>query len=515
MFDPGGSHSVGDLIANASLDAQPFADTVLDSGVDTPAVIAALELGLPMGSASAGTNAALDGLRAYRNQIGSRDGSGWMDNTTILTAATLMTDAGPEAMTPLTVWDLVTFTQAAISYEHIYHHEHHEVNDAEINRWLGGDILRPIPLPEKPPGATSPLPDPWNGPHRFMCEVWGEAFSWLKRLSERVDTPTLDGSQLAIVREAWSLALARPDLSANEIVDWKHATSQWTSPSNTLLREMVDATSINDTAIWIDPAPEFEEFQRLQVEAGVRPIPRGRLLTDLNLRAYINQRLADFFGLPYICAAARVPFRKHLYDRAVAVQQRLTAVKLLDDRYAEVAEDVRLRLPVFLAIAIRRASEPNDLWSAVAKLRGDAKPYRARRSDLDAALARGDLKEVKRLAKALTTDVDSILTVAGKAVATASMSVVEEIAKGDVTGIASGVAAAEAVGKGLLASSVADRVMWRLRRPHLLWINDVMDEAKHLTEALPDFTRVWQIPEREQSMFLNRFPTMGALQQLS
>ena len=112
----------------------------------------------------------------------------------------------------------------------------------------------------------------------------------------------------------------------------------------------------------------------------------------------------------------------------------------------------------------------------------------------------------------MTTDVDSVLNVAGRAVAASGLAAVEELAKGDVTGIATGVAAAEAAGRGLLESSVVDRLMWRLRRPYLLWINDVMDEARCITEAMPDVARIWRIPERERSIFAARFRAMGALQ---
>jgi hypothetical protein len=54
--------------------------------------------------------------------------------------------------------------------------------------------------------------------------------------------------------------------------------------------------------------------------------------------------------------------------------------------------------------------------------------------------------------------------------------------------------------------------MWRVRRPHLLWLNDVMDEARHLTEALPQVARIWEIPERELSALSERFGMMGTLQ---
>jgi hypothetical protein len=512
MLDPGECGSLDELITEAIADAQPFADTVRQFGTDSPTVAAALDLGLSFRSTATGTHESLEQLRAYRGSLGSREASAWMDNTTLLTASTLISEAGREAMTPLTIWDLVTFARAAISYERIYHHVHPEIDDAAINSRLREKVLHAVPLPTQPPG-TPPLHDSDDGPSRFMYDLWFDAHNWLKRLAQRANTATLDGVQLGAVREAWSRALNRPDLEAGDIVDWEGASTRWISPSRVLLIQMANATDIESNYMYIDPTPPFQELARLQAQAGVQPPDElSELLTDLNLRAYINQRLADFFGLPYVCGAGRVPFRKHLYDRAVAVQHRLTALDIIDDQYAALAGGVQLRLPVFLALAVRHASDPDDIWDALVDLRTEARRYRASRTELDAALARRDLDEVERVGKALTTDIDSILAVAGRAVATAGIAVVEEIAKGDVTGIAGGVAAVEASAQGLLESSVVDRLRWRLRRPYLLWLNDVMDEARHLTEALPHVARVWRIPERELSIFSERFRMMATLQ---
>ncbi len=511
--EPGESTSIAELVAGAAEDAQPFADTVRHLGADNPAVIAALELGVGLGSGVAGTQAAVDELREYHRHVDLREASGWMDNTTVLTASTLMSDGGYEAMTPLTVWDLVTFARAVVGYERLYHHAHPSVDDASMNRSLGEDVFRAVPLPVQSTGATSVLPERWEGAHRFMCDLWFNAHQWLKRLANSVNSGTLDGVELAAVRDAWSLALGRPDLQIESIVNWKDATTRWQSPSDTLLTQIADATQVAATYMYLDPTPPFQELARQRAAAGLKTIDNlGQLLTDLNLRAYINQRLADFFGVPYVCGAARVPFRKHLYDRAVGVQYQLAAVDVIDDRYAEVARDVKLRLPVFLALAVREASGPADLWHALAELRREAKPYRVARKELDDALMRRDAKQAAFVAKALATDVDSVLLIAGKAVASAGVAVIEEVAKGDVMGVASSVAAVEAASRGLLASSVVDRLIWRLRRPYLLWMNDVIDEAKHLTEALPAVARIWQLPEREQSLFTSRFVEMGKLQ---
>jgi len=474
-----------------------FADTVEHFGVDSPVVTAAIDLGLPFNSAAAMSPVGLEELEKYRASVAiSAHGCGWMDNTTILTATTLMSDSGLEAMTPLTIWDLVTFFKSVASFERIYHHEHPGVDDDMINRVFGENVLTPVPLPFKAANDTSPLPDKWVGPHRFMWDTWEAAHGWLKRLARRAGTQTLDGLQLVAVRDAWRHALDDPDLTTDEIVNWKDASTRWRSPSDALLRQIADATDVADTNVYIDPTPAFRELAKQQAAAGMKPTGRrGELLTDLNLRAYVNQRLADFFELPYVCGVARVPFRRHLYDRAVAVQHQLTTLELVDGSYDQLAANARLQLPVFLAIAIRQASKPDDLWTGLGALRREAAAYRRVRIYLDEALGRGDLKEAEKLAKALSTSVDNVLKVAGEAVAAGGLASINRISQGDITGVASAIAAFQAAGQKLLDSSIIDRLRWRLLKPHLLWINNTMDEARTITEALPGLEKIWKIPE--------------------
>src|ERR1051326_8423207 len=105
--------------------------------------------------------------------------SAWMDNTTIVTACALMSEEGPKVMTPLTVWDVVTFVRAVVCYERIYHHEHPDIDEARVNQLLGGDVFKSVPLPTRAIEDGRLLPDPWDGAHRFMCETWEQSFVWL------------------------------------------------------------------------------------------------------------------------------------------------------------------------------------------------------------------------------------------------------------------------------------------------------------------------------------------------
>lgn len=474
---------------------------------DEPASLGYAKYGIPYGSSVCQDQKRLQDIEAYRAIVENTNCSAWMDNTTIMTACRLMSENGAEVMTPLTVWDLVTFINAVVCYEHIYHHEHPAVDDVEINKLLGGNMLKSVPVPFQEPGENRYLPkdEDWNGAYRFMCHVWQESYYWLERLYRSVGTRSLDGQQIEAVTNAWRKALGKDDLKPEDLVDYKGVNNRWRSPSNGLLSQIVDFTSLEDTQIYLDPDEKFKEFFSSK--------ERKKVLSDLNLRSHINQRIAEFFELPYACSAARLPFRKYLYDRGLKIHQELTTAKVIDERYGELSGGVHLRLPVFLAVALREAKTPTDLWSAIAKLRQGATKFRTYRAELDEELARGDKRKAEEMAKALSTSMDSLLEITSRvtANATASVKLVWSLSQGDLLTATNDISAVVAAGKGLLETSFVERLMWRLRKPQLLWINDVVEQSTHLTEALDGFSRVWQIPLNRQEVFLERFKSMTGL----
>jgi hypothetical protein len=87
----------------------------------------------------------------------------------------------------------------------------------------------------------------------------------------------------------------------------------------------------------------------------------------------------------------------------------------------------------------------------------------------------------------------------------------ERFAKGDIAPMSTAISAGVAAAKGMFKSSFTDRLMWRLRKPELLWVNDLVDQAHHLTEAMPNFSRIWEIPPNRQAIFAKRFQKMALL----
>jgi hypothetical protein len=215
--------------------------------------------------------------------------------------------------------------------------------------------------------------------------------------------------------------------------------------------ETVGATSVKDNYDFLDPTQDKTKRMRM---FGIDPDERlSSLLTDLNLRSYLNQQFADFFGLPYVSAAGRVPFRRFLYDRAVNVQHALVTLGVVEDRYSELAANVQLRLPVLLAVTLRGCRRPDDLWPRIADLRVRASRFRDHRRELDAALARQDLAEAARVARALQTTADSVLSVAADCVSGAAGVFVDQISTGEPPTVETAVMATVAAAKPILKSS--------------------------------------------------------------
>jgi hypothetical protein len=513
MVDIKNLRSEADLVYAYVGSSQAYVDTIAGRE-DEPAMVGYAEYGVPWYSAACQGQAGLQDIAAYRALVENVHCSAWMDNTTIVTACALMSDEGPNVMTPLTVWDLVTFIRAVVCYERIYHHEHPDIDDERVNELLGGTVLKSVSLPIRAIEGGSILPDPWDGAHRLMCETWEESWGWLKRLHESVGSETLDGKNIQVVTEAWRAALGNADLQPTELVDFREVDKSWTSPSNQLLVETANVTSVDDTLMYLDPTEGFQKQSKRMRELGIYDVSQERrrqILSELNLRAYINQRIAEFFALPYACSAGRLPFRDHLHDRSLKVQQELVVAKVIDNRYAELGQSVKLRLPIFLSLALHSSITPEGLWFAIAELREEATKFRAHREGLDQALAGGDLKEFKKIGKALNTTVDNLLELAGKATTAAGAVVLENLAKGDIAPLGTGIGAAVAAAKGLFKSSFTERLMWRLRSPQLLWMNNLIDQSLHLTESMPDFSRIWEIPPNRQAIFAERFQRMAVL----
>jgi hypothetical protein len=286
MRDKNSLSSVSELVEGAFDETQAYIATIAGHE-EEPAMVAYAEYGVPWFTASCQTKSGLSDIESYRAKVGIVPCSAWMDNTTIVTACALMSEKGAENMTPLTIWDLATFMRSVVCYERIYHHVHPDVDDAKINGLLGEKVLVSVPLPTRY-DTDRILPDPWDGAHRLMCDIWFDAHGWLKRLHESIGKGTLNGTQIKALNEAWRTALGNPTIKTSDIVNFVQVDHRWRSPSNQLLVDTAAITNLEETRVWLDPDERFQEISKKRLELGLpdlAPQYRSDVLSHLNLRS--------------------------------------------------------------------------------------------------------------------------------------------------------------------------------------------------------------------------------------
>ena len=449
-------------------------------------------------------------LRQPRHYSGS---SVLLDNTTIVTLTSLLADG--DRLSPLTLWDLGRAVTALVAYDNVFHFANSQVNDDALNAALGQDVFRPLNLPDAGQGY-----DP-SGVRGLFNQAWTSTDSLMVELASSVGKSTVAGLEVEALTRQWSLALGRP-LKPNKVVDTNLSSYAWASPGAELLGQLWRTTS------HVISVPDPRMLDSLGARPGAEE-SLYRLIRECNYRGNVNQRLADHLSLPYLPNVARIPFQSRFYDRAQAVSDRLPSILALDRRYAERASQAQLLcgapfvLPVFLALAVRDAAMPQDLWAAVAKLRGQARRYRERRADLDRALERGDLDVTAATLKAVRTEAVKLTTLLADAGRAGGASLISSVEATPVTLLSgmpldwleAGLSALIAGVRKLLPESVAHRLMWRLCRPQFRFLSDIASQSRAISTSMPAIQRLWGLPERRIDDFQRRYEGFAELQDLA
>jgi hypothetical protein len=117
--------------------------------------------------------------------------------------------------------------------------------------------------------------------------------------------------------------------------------------------------------------------------------------------------MAHAFGLSYLPNSYRLPFQQHLYRTGEA--RRQTLLRFVDERYLKKADqfgaiEYRVRLPLFLAAILSRATKRSDVVSLLEETRSQASALRRRKTELEDAIRREDIEACRRLMRALETE---------------------------------------------------------------------------------------------------------------
>ena len=507
------------LIRRAEHDAQFCAATYSEGDSRARGYI---DFGIPTRSAAAVEPAGLAEITKWCEQPRQYTGSGvLLDNTTIVTLISLLQG---EKLSPLTLWDLGRAITALVTYDNIFHFENLDVNDDELNARLGQVAFRPLALPS--PGSYNA-----GGVREIFNTAWSDTHSIMQRLERNAGTSTMEGFEIGDLTRQWSVALGLPLEPAN-IVNSDMSDKEWRSPGPQLLLRFWEATRTQAYA----PRFEEERFEELRKQVSIGKPRSGadeaqfdslrKAIRESNYRGHVNERLASHLGLPYMPNVARIPFRSQFYDRAAIVSDRLPSILALDTRYSERAAQAPLLsgepfvLPVFLALAVRDAPASEDLWTAVATLRDQARHYRERRAALDKALDQGNLDVTAATFKAVGTEAEKLTTLLGAAGRAAADPLVESVKARPIALVAgmpldwlqTGLAVLIAGARKLLPESVRDRLMWRLSHPEYRFLSDAVSQSRVITNSMPAIQRIWGLPDSETERFRRRYEGFASLQ---
>jgi hypothetical protein len=132
------------------------------------------------------------------------------------------------------------------------------------------------------------------------------------------------------------------------------------------------------------------------------------LIGECHQRYLFNRLFSQSISLQYVPNAFRAPFQHWLHLRSSVVSQHLSLAKYVDHEYRGIVAErlkvgpTKLVVPLFLSAVLARVSNLSEIPEVLADLRLRARPLRERLSDLDKAIAKGDLNVIEGLRNALT-----------------------------------------------------------------------------------------------------------------
>src|SRR5215471_11560800 len=136
----------GSGVIRRLIDSERSVDTA-SADPDDPLVTGFAEFGLPPSSALAADTDLRD-LEAWRHSLQIPANCAFVDGTLLMTVEALLGFSGPEALTPVTLWELTAFIDALLCFDQLYCIQNPVINVSRFNRRLGADVLRVIPDPD-------------------------------------------------------------------------------------------------------------------------------------------------------------------------------------------------------------------------------------------------------------------------------------------------------------------------------------------------------------------------------
>lgn len=424
------------------------------------------------------TSADLQALGAWRPAAEQRRNSVYLDSATVVTAARLL--AGERSwLTPLTLWDLATFADRVIMSDQIYYVGEHLIPATTLNKLLGSDVFISVPpLSRSDESAPS--------------RVYGRNLAAYSNLvapivyRRRIPAGTYWADAIDQVVDTWSVLTGRRVRPHEALVPCE--AQGWFTPKVDLLHDP-----------YCDDLP-------MSSAGHCEPV-----LGDMTFRAYASQSFANVLGIPYAPATVRMPFRYYFCKRSWELEDRLRSVEAATEAYRQLARESDLVLPVFLAVALADAQQPEDVWLRLAELRLKAGPFRKHRVELDESLSLGEVSDTsRRLLAAVRSEALKLTDLFGfgyKLIA----QVLGRLAQATPPQLPDDVSTMLGIIRSDLPADVRQRLWWWFFRPELRFLTEVRTQSRQMTNAIPMIGKLWDLPPSHNERFRKRFEQLSSL----
>jgi hypothetical protein len=469
---------------------------------DDPLVRGFADFGLPSSSPLV-RDSQLPDLKAWRRDLHITANSAFVDGTLLLTVEALLGDDGPNALTPVTLWELTAFIDALLCFDRLYCIANPVIDVSRFNRRLGEDVLTVIPDPD---GGML---------RRLAVDRARSGLSDIKKLRTQTGPEDVYKNEKQAVVDAWRTVLGE-DFPGEGLfnmsgIDTRLARMRAPAatpdygPDPSLLAAMIDGPT---TASGEGPVNSRAWQLRVIIEATRVPQPsasstgrpplkaRKQLAATATYRTYVNQGIATALGLPYMPGTLRMPFRRQFIKRACDIQDELVTVAQADKNFAQQQPDSQLILPFFTAALLRQAITREDIWSQMAHMREQSVSFRQKRADLDRILEDSHVsREAQRVLKAIGDDALRLRDVAGAAQQAASTAIGVVAATPAAPLVTAGLPVAVNAASGLNRDGSWTRIWRRLFQRHLYFLAQTNSQAIELTNALPKIEKLWEMPK--------------------
>jgi hypothetical protein len=435
----------------------------------------------------------------------------YMDNTTLHTAYSLVNSLGSgREISPVTLLDLATFVNSVVLYEHILHLENPSFDATPVNKLLGGDVIKTLPVESFDGGYTNS--EPLRGISACLGNIFADSSAELMDILASENSPSSPYfDDLSAFKEGWKVVLnLNKEIDSSELID-RHEDFRWRSNGRELLTKLVEAQK--------DPYGCLHEayYNAELFDYFSPPDTLSHFISECNHRSYFNIRVANLLNLSYSPSAARLPFREYQYVRATAVHKKIELMSMIEDEIREyrksyqVPNSPNLELPVFLCVVLSRSDSLDSFFEVLAELRNSAKSFRRHKAEYESLLksGRGGDKKLISLRKAIKDESDQWKKIL-IAPTTLGIAATLSVASGGTTAlwiIAIGLLTA----CGSFTPEQRELVVRRFLKPEEWFLTKVGDTARAITDSLPDIARLWRVEDTMLNIYAKRFKEFSKL----